>query len=797
MNFIDKIRKEVMILDGSMGVFLQSEGLPSGYAPDLWNLERPELVASVHKKYVEAGSQIVITNTFGASKPRLAEYNAGSKVVEINRVAVSNARKGTDGKALVAGGLGPSGLMVAPIGEFKFDDAIEVFREQAQALVEANCDILIIETMFDLMEAKAAIIACNDVRKNIPLICSMTFTADSVTDTGSTPEAVVAVMDGLGVDVIGVNCSTGPDQMIDVITRIGEATDTPIMVEPNAGLPVMEKGVTLFKEPQENLAGFAPKFVELGANIIGGCCGTKPEYIKKVAELVRGKKPVTRKKAGGVVIASRSIALHIGAGFPFVRIGEKINPTGKKLFSASIKDGKMDKVLMTARKQTESGADALDVNVGVPMIDEPAMMEKAISAIQNVTPLPLVIDSSNNDALEAGVKLYAGRTLLNSVNAEPEKLERVLPFAKRYGCAVLALTAGEDIPESADRRIDYAKKILERALELGFRKEDIVFDCLAVVVSAMQEGARQTLYTIRRVKEELGCATSIGLSNSSFGLPDRGTINHTFLSMAMAEGLDGAIVNPYSDAMHKAVYTASIFTGRDNDCRNYIENATEPDKKESKEKSEKKTLTTKELLYNAILEGEKDSIQDLVHRGLDEKIDPMEMFIDIMTPGIRKLGELFAQKKKFIPHLVASADTMKKGMEILNPILKKQGSGKPKATIVFATVKGDVHDIGKNVCCIMLENFGFKVIDLGRSVPLEDIINTAKKESAEIIALSALMTTTMIQMPLVIDKVKQEKMNCKVMVGGAVVTKSFASEIGADAYGKDVGDVVAVAESLL
>ncbi len=798
MKFVDRIRKEVMILDGSMGVFLQEEGLPSGYAPDLWNLEKPDLIADVHATYASAGSQIVITNTFGATAPRLAEYDAKGKVADVNRSAVRNARKGVDGRALVAGGLGPSGKMIAPIGDFSFGEAVDVFREQVAAFMAEGVDLLIIETMFDLMEAKAAIIACNDLRGDIPLIASMTFTASETTDTGSTPEATAAVMEGLGVDIIGVNCSTGPADMLKVVKRLGECTSLPIMVEPNAGLPVMENGQTVFKESPEAIASFGPRFVEYGANIIGGCCGTKPDYIKKVANLVKGKPPASRKSHSGVVIASRSLALRIGEGYPFVKIGEKINPTGKKLFSASIKAGKLDKILLAARKQTESGASALDVNVGVPLVDEPAMMVKALTAIQNVTPLPLVIDSANDDALEAGLNLYAGRALVNSVNAEPEKMERVFPFVKRMGAAVMALVSADDVPEFADRRFENAKILLDRALEAGLRREDIVFDCLAVVVSAMQEGARQTLITIRRIREELGCATTIGLSNSSFGLPDRPTVNNHFLAMAMAEGLDAAIVNPYSEGMHKAVAGASLFVGRDPDCRSYIAFATATEETKKKDLTQKKVLTTREAIYGAVLDGEKDSIQDLIHKALEEKIPPMEMFTEIMTPAIKQLGDLFAEKKKFIPHLVASADTMKRGMNILNPILKKESPDqKPKATIIFATVKGDVHDIGKNVCCIMLENFGFKVIDLGRSVPSDDILKAAEEHNADIVALSALMTTTMIQMPKVIDEIKKRNLSYKVMVGGAVVTKSFAKEIGADAYGKDVGDVVSVAESLV
>ncbi len=802
MKLIERLGKEVMVIDGSMGALLQSEGLPSGYAPDLWNLEKPEAIASVHKRYADAGAQIVITNTFGATRPRLEEYGRQGDLKKINAAAVQIARQAVDGRALVAGGTGPSGKLIYPMGDVAFEDAVAIFREQGQALVEAGADLLIIETMFDLMETKAAVVGFNEVRGRVPLIASMTFTADGVTDTGTTPEAAAVALEGLGVDIIGVNCSTGPAEMLEVVRRLAAATRLPIMVEPNAGLPVLEGGVTRFKAPMDEIASYAPKFVELGAAIIGGCCGTRPEYIEKVSTLVKGKPVAPRPGMGGVGIASRSSALWIGVGHPFAKIGEKINPTGKKKFAEAIREGRTDLVLAEARKQEENGAGALDVNVGVPLIDEPAMMVKALTAVQNVTALPLAIDSSNNDALLHGLRVYAGRALVNSVNAEHDKLEAVLPFVKRYGAAVLALTAGDEIPESAVKRLEYAKAILRRAEQIGLRREDIVFDCLAVVVSAMQEGARQTLETIRLIREELGCATAVGLSNVSFGLPDRHTINNNFLAMAMAQGLDCAIVNPYDQQMHKTAAAAGLFTRRDIGCNRYINAAAAWETGASAAPAAAapkadKNLPTPEKIFHAVVEGEKDGIAQLVQCALDEGVQPMDIFVNNLTPAIRKVGDLFAERKKFIPHLVASADTMKKGVAVLDPLLRSARAEASKGTVVFATVKGDVHDIGKNVCIIMLENFGYKVVDLGRNVPVEDILDAAEKNNADLIALSALMTTTMVQMPVVINEVKTRNLPYKVMVGGAVVTRSFADEIGADGYGKDVGDIVTLAETLV
>ncbi|MBI3794611.1 MAG: homocysteine S-methyltransferase family protein [Nitrospinae bacterium] len=806
MKFVERVSKEVMIIDGSMGALLQGEGLPAGYAPDLWNLEKPDVIVNVHKRYVDAGAQIVITNTFGACVPRLEEYGRHGDLKAINRAAVENARRGADGRALVAGGMGPSGRLVFPVGDLAFEDAITIFRQQASALVEAGTDILIIETMFDLMEMKAAIIACNEVRKNTPLIASMTYAAGGVTDTGTGPEAAAVVMEGLGVDVIGVNCSTGPAEMLEVVGRIAEVSSLPIMVEPNAGLPTIKGGITSYLASMDEIASYSEKFVELGANIIGGCCGTRPEYIQKISALVKGKPVLARRGRGGVGISSRSSALWIGEGKPFVKIGEKINPTGRKKFAQSVKDGDTDLILLEARKQEEAGASALDVNVGVPLTDEPKMMAKAVTALQNVTRLPLVIDSSNNNALATGLSVYAGRALVNSVNAEAEKMEAILPLIKRMGAAVIALTAGEDVPESAQKRFEYAKRILDRALALGLRREDIVFDCLSVVVSAMQEGAAQTLITIRRIREELGCATTVGLSNTSFGLPDRQAINNGFLAMCMAEGLDAAIVNPYDEWIHKTSSAASLFTRRDVGCKRYMEEAgkwvqsvSEPQSKiiAPSASAGGESPVKHHPIFNAVVEGEKDSVMALVKTALAGGEKPMDIFFNHLTPAIRRVGDLFAERKKFIPHLVASADTMKKAMEILEPLLAAERKGKNAGTIIFATVKGDVHDIGKNVCCIMLQNYGYKVVDLGRNVPLDDILRSAEENNADILALSALMTTTMIQMPLVVEEVKKRNLPYRIMVGGAVVTKSFAQEIGADGYGRDVSEIPALAEKLM
>ncbi|VAX21513.1 5-methyltetrahydrofolate--homocysteine methyltransferase [hydrothermal vent metagenome] len=794
MSLLSELKKRILILDGSMGALLQNRGLPMGYAPDLWNLENREEILKAHREYAEAGANIIITNTFGASRLRLAEYDAANKLKDINKAAVEIAREAAP-NCFIAGDVGPLGGIIAPAGDIPFDEGVSIFAEQMKALVEAGVDLIAIETMFDLMEMRAAVIAANEVRGDIPVLASMTYGADGVTDTGTDAATAAVTLEGLSVDIIAVNCSVGPEPMVDIVERLTTTTAMPVAVEPNAGLPVNRGGKTVFEMSMEELAGYAKKFVDAGANIIGGCCGSTPEYIRLISNGLQGAKPRERSVWRGMSFTSRMATIQVGDGQPFVKIGEKINPTGRKKFAESIKEGRVDMIIADARKQFEMGAMALDVNVGVPLVDEAKAMERAVVGIQNVVPIPLVIDSSYASALEAGLKLYPGRALINSINGEDERLEEVVPLLKKYGASTIALLAGDDIPEKAVDRIKIAEKILLYLEDHGIPKERVMFDCLALVVSAMQEGARQTLETIRLVKKEFGCATVAGVSNVSFGLPQRKYINNSFLAMAIGAGLDAAIVNPYDEDMTRTVAAASLFSGRDQECRVYIDMMEE---KEEESKEDKGPRTTLEKISDAIVEGDKDSITGLTNAAIAEGADAMSIFVDVMTPAIRHLGNLFAQRKKFIPHLVAAADTMKRGVAILDPIIKESKTETvDKGTIVFATVKGDIHDIGKNICVIMLANFGFNVIDLGKNVPMEDILSAAKEHNANIIALSALMTTTMMQMKVVIDEIKASSLPYKVMIGGAVVTKSFAKEIGADAYGKDVGDLVTVTEGLM
>lgn len=826
-EFVRRLKSEVLILDGSMGAFIQARGLPDGYAPDLWNVEQPEAIVAVHREYVEAGCDILLTNTFGASRLRLGEYGAEHRVSEINAAAVKNARAAAgERRVLVAGDIGPCGTTIKPAGEIEFDEAVSIFAEQARALVEAGADVIAIETMFDLVEAKAALIGTRDVSKTIPIIAHMTFTARGLTDTGTDPETAAIVLEACGADVVGVNCSVGPEDMLEVVGRMARATKLPISVQPNAGLPVMRKGKTVFLQTPDHMAPFAKQFVDRGAAIIGGCCGTTPEYIRMIAADVGHKPHAQPSRAPGTWITSRARSLRIGPGAPFVTIGERINPTGRKIFSQAIREGRTDLIVQDARAQVEGGAMALDVNVGVPLVDEAAMLEKAVLAVQNVVDVPLVVDSANVHALERGIRAFPGRPLVNSVDPVREKADFLLPIIKRYGCAVIGMTAETEIPARAIDRVRNAEKILRMCEDHGIPADWVVFDCISIPVSAAPGPAAQTLDTIRMISRELGCATTLGLSNVSFGLPLRKTVHNTFLAQAIAEGLDSAICNATDPLLKETVAAASLFAGRDSGCRRYIDLAVPVEAQRKRDQAILEAAksgnllagagdgaveaggggggsagggakTTRDMLWEAVVEGDKDGVPKLVERGLAEGNAPFDLFLNVLTPAIRHLGDLFGAGKKFIPHLIASADAMKAGVAVLMPLMQKEGNVDKKGTVVLATVKGDIHDIGKNIVGLMLRNFGFEVHDLGRNVPLDDILNAARENNAELIGLSALMTTTMMRMKDVIDAVRAKDLPHLVMIGGAVTTPSFAEEIRADAYGKDVGDVVTVAEGLL
>lgn len=807
-SIFDLLSERVLILDGSMGALLQRRSLPAGYAPDLWNIERPDQIEAVHTAYAEAGADILLSNTFGSSEPRLAEYGAQGELERINRAGVALARRAAakfEGvrPIYVGGDVGPLGLILEPAGELRFDDAVELFRRQMKVLVDEGVDLIAIETMFDLIEMKAAIVAANEIADRPALLASMTFNDSSLTDSGVSPESVALTLENLGASIIGLNCSTGPGTMVETTRRLAESTSLPIAAQPNAGLPINRGSETVYEMGAAELADYAPKFVDAGASIVGGCCGSTPEYIAMIAQRLRSQRGRSRPSGARIFSISSGLRrLSFGSQLPFGRIGERINPAGRRAFSSSLEAGRIEQALLAAREQELSGeVDALDVNVGAPLVDEAKMMALLVPALQNMTTAPLSLDSSSIDALEAGARLYCGAPLLNSINGERERLESITPIIKRHGAAVVALLSADEIPERAIDRVKIAESIALYLQDHGINADRIIVDCLALAVSAAQFGARQTLETIRMVKRDLGLPTMLGLSNVSFGAPERALINNTFLAMAIGAGLDAAILNPLDESIARTIAASSLFAGRDEGLRAFLarDAATRGKKSElTQGESKKSASSTLEKIGEAIIEGARDSIDELIDSALAEGADALFIFKDVMTPAIRELGELFAAREKFIPHLVAAAETMRRGAMKLDPHIKAAAKEtESKGTIVFATVKGDVHDIGKNICVTMLRNFGFEVIDLGKNVPVETIISIASERDADIIALSALMTTTMTQMKIVIDELGRVGDKRKVMVGGAVVTRAFAESIGADSYVKDVGGVAAAAEALM
>ncbi|MBY6277432.1 homocysteine S-methyltransferase family protein [Symbiobacterium thermophilum] len=847
MKLEDMLGREVLVFDGAMGTMLQARGLAPGACPDVWNLERPEDVIAVHRAYVEAGAQILETNTFGSTPIRLGHYGLQDRCRDLVVAGVRCAREAAAGRAWVAGSMGPLGALVEPLGELPFDEAYAQFAVQARAFAEAQPDFIIIETIADLNELRAAVLACKDHAPGIRIIAQITLDPSGRAFTGTDPETAALVLQSLGADVIGFNCSVGPDLLVEAVARMARVARVPISVQPNAGLPLLQPdGATRFPMGPEEFAAYGPKLVEAGAALVGGCCGTTPEHIRRLRAAVEGLKPPARPGplAHTLGLASRTRSLFfVEQNLPVV-IGERINPTGRKLLTRDIREGAFQRVRAEAKQQVEAGAAVLDVNVGVPLIDEPAAMARAVRVIQDAVDVPLCLDSPDPAALEAGLKACVGKPLLNSFSLEEGRAEAVLPLARRYGAAVLGLTIDEKgIPASAEQRLAIARRLVAAAEAHGIPRHDVVIDPLALTAGAQQAEAKETLKAIRWITDELGVLASLGVSNISFGLPNRHFLNAVYLSMAVTEGLAMAIMNPLDERMMDTVRALRLFLNRDRNAAVYMQAVGPKRLVHTVEEALKAAAKAGEIapaavtpssgaasgpapaggrdgaatpaepatpapadladelgrrLYDAILEGDREAIVPLVEQGLAEGRDPMDMLNRQLIPAIEEVGRLFGEGIYFLPQLMLSAQAMKKAFARLKPEIQKAKVGQTEiGTVVLATVQGDIHDIGKNIVAVLLENYGFRVVDLGRDVKNEVVLEEARKVGADMVGLSALMTTTMPQMKRVIELFAREGFDCPVIVGGAATTKAFAEQIGARGHGRDAQEAVALALEVL
>ena len=796
-EFLDYLKENIMILDGATGTELQKRGMPKGVCPEKWVIENPEVIIDVQREYVNAGSNAVYTCTFGANRMKLEAFGLQDKVVEMNAELARLSKKAVGDKAFVAGDLAPTGKFIKPFGDMDFETCVEVYKEQVKGLLEGGVDFFVIETMMDIQEARAALIAVKE-SCDLPVCVSMTFEESGKTLMGTDPLTALITLQSLGADAVGCNCSTGPKDMLKIIKTMKPYALVPLLAKPNAGLPKLVDGKTVFDMGVEEYGTYVEELVKSGVNLLGGCCGTSPLYIAEIKKNLNGLKPLKIEPEKVSAITSARSTVFLGANHPTVVVGERINPTGKKKLQEELKEGKTSLVTDLALEQVEKGAKVLDVNVGMPGIDEKETMVKIVELLVSMVSTPLCLDSSSPEVLEAALRIYPGRALINSISAEKAKLEKLLPIAAKYGAMFILLPlSDEGVPSTAEERYTIINEVYERAKKYGYEKKDIVVDGLVMTMASDQKAALETLKVIDWSTNNFGCNTILGLSNVSFGLPERGWVNSAFLAMAMGKGLTMAILNPSSDTLMSIKMAGDVLTGKDKNSLKYIEYFGGSTKEQTVQ-TKKAEQSITEKIYGAVLGGDKENIKLHIEAALKEGLEASYIVDNCLIPAINHVGELYDKKEYFLPQLIQSAETMKEAFGLVEPLLKKDGTAeKAKARIVIATVKGDIHDIGKNIVALMLRNYGFEVYDLGKDVSAEEIINAAKEKKAEIIGLSALMTTTMMEMKTVIDLAKKEGLTAKFMVGGAVVTESFAKEIGADGYSEDAYSAVKLANKLL
>jgi len=792
---------EIIYLDGSTGANLMKRGMPAGVCPEKWILENREILIGLQREYVEAGSHIIYAPTFTSNRIKLKEYHLEDQIKEINLELVAMSKEAAGDKVLVAGNLTMTGEQLAPMGNMQFEELITIYKEQIEYLVEAGVDLLVIETMMSLQETRAALIAAKETCE-LPVMVTMTFEADGRTLFGTDAKTAAVVLTSLGADAIGANCSTGPDKMVGIIKDIASVTNIPVIAKPNAGMPSLDhNGNTVYNMDDITFAKEMEGIYNAGASILGGCCGTTPSHIAMLKNMFQGKKACKKQPNNKRYLASERQTLEFGLDDRFIIIGERINPTGKKKLQAQLHEGNFDMVIEFAEEQELCGAGILDINMGMSGIDEKEMMLKALEEVGGITSLPLTIDTSSVEVMEAALRNYPGRALMNSISLEEIKYQNLLPIARKYGAMFILLPLSDKgLPENLEEKKEIIDKVCARAFELGMTKEDIVVDGLVTTVGANKLAAIETLETIRYCKQK-GLATVCGLSNISFGLPDRSYINTTFLTMAIKEGLTMAIANPNQELLTSCAYATDLLLNKSDADIIYIQamNNKKSDDNTTK-KNNAETKMDKDIqaqIYEAVLKGNRAGIVKLTQTALNDGQLPAAMLNQILLPAINEVGELFDQGRYFLPQLISSAETMKLSIEYLEPYLMDDTGSKEMPVIVIATVAGDIHDIGKNLVALMLKNHGFKVIDLGKDVKKEEIIEAARKHNASIIALSALMTTTMKEMKNVVNFAKENGITAKIIIGGAVITADYASEIGADGYSKDAADAVRVTKKIL
>lgn len=782
MNILTLIKQKRIFFDGGMGTYLQSKGLKAGEKPELWNIEKPEIIESLHRAYFDAGCSIATTNTFGVNRDKFQNYE------EIIEAAISCARKACDAKTerFVAFDMGPTGKMLKPYGDMEFEYCVELYAANVRVANKCGADLIIIETMNDALETKAAVIAAKE-NSDLPVFVTNAYDTSGKLMTGADPKAMMAMLEGLGVDALGMNCSFGPDRMLEIIGQFKEYSSLPVIVNPNAGLPEIKDGKTVYSLSPGKFAKSMLSLAKEGATILGGCCGTTPEYLKKAIDEIEKLPYEYPKEKNITMVSSYTHSVEIGK-IP-VLIGERINPTGKKKLKEAIKEGDMDYILSEGIRQADKGVHILDVNVGVPGIDEASVMYNTIVSLQAVTDKPLQIDSSDRDALSSAMRIYAGKPMVNSVNGKKESMDEVLPLVKKYGGVLVALTLDENgIPDTAEGRVEIAHRIIKEAQKYGISKKDIIVDPLALTVSSDANSAMITLKAIELLDKE-GINTSLGVSNISFGLPKREIINSSFFTQALQMGLKCAIMNPFSEGMMNSYYAHNVLSGLDEACVNYINYASE-----NEEKAPQNTVNQNLSLKEAVEKGLKDAALDLC-KELIKDTEPMEIINNMIIPALNKIGEDFEKGKAYLPQLLMSAEAASGAFEIVKSKLKKASSNEGKG-IIIATVKGDIHDIGKNIVKVVLESYGFKVIDLGKDVPPIEILKAIEKTQCSLVGLSALMTTTVTSMEETIKLIKEKFPQTKIMVGGAVLTSEYAKKINADFYCADALDAVRILQSL-